>query len=111
MVESTATSWRASSLSSRTSSTVSSGKSRQSWNERTMPTPRRSSGRYSARSMSSRRTLPACGDTRPEITSSVVVLPEPLAPISPTMEPGSASNVTPFERVHAAEPHVHALDP
>jgi hypothetical protein len=48
------------------------------------------------RSMSSRRTLPLCGATNPEITSSVVVLPDPLAPINPTMEPGSASNVTPL---------------
>ena len=60
-----------------------------------MPMPSRSSGRYSARSTSSSRTVPDCGATRPEITSSVVVLPEPLAPISPTMEPGSASKVTP----------------
>ena len=96
VVESTATSWRASSLRSRTSSTVNSGNRRQSWNERTMPTARRSSGRYSPRSMSSRRTLPACGATSPEITSSVVVLPDPLAPINPTMEPGSASKVTPL---------------
>ena len=61
-----------------------------------MPMPRRSSGRYSPRSVSSSRTAPACGVTRPEITSSVVVFPEPLAPINPTMEPGSASNVTPL---------------
>ena len=61
-----------------------------------MPTLSRSSGRYSARSVSSRRTLPDCGATSPEMTSSVVVLPDPLAPINPTMEPGSASNVTPF---------------
>ena len=40
--------------------------------------------------------MPACGATSPEITSSVVVFPEPLAPISPTMAPGSASNVTPL---------------
>ncbi len=55
----------------------------------------RSSGRYSARSVSSRRTVPECGATSPEITSSVVVFPEPLAPMRPTMAPGSASNDTP----------------
>ena len=43
----------------------------------------------------SRRTLPACGATRPEMTSSVVVFPEPLAPMRPTIAPGSASKVTP----------------
>ena len=61
-----------------------------------MPMLSRSSGRYSVRSTSSRRTRPDCGGTSPEITSSVVVLPEPLAPIRPTIDPGTASNVTPL---------------
>ncbi len=54
--------------------------------------------------------MPDCGATSPEITSSVVVLPEPLAPINPTMDPGAASNVTSLTRVHAAEAHVHTVD-
>ena len=41
----TPTGWRASSHTKRMSSTVSSGKSRQSWKERTRPTAMRSSGR------------------------------------------------------------------
>ena len=43
--ETTPTGLRASSQTIRTSSTESSGKSRQSWNERTTPTDIRSSGR------------------------------------------------------------------
>ena len=70
----------------------------------------RSSGRYSARSVSSRRTLPDCGATSPEMTSSVVVLPDPLAPINPTMEPGSASNVTPFSACTPPNRTLEALD-
>ena len=46
--------------------------------------------------MSSSCTEPDCGVTNPEMTSSVVVLPEPLAPINPTMEPGSAVKLTPL---------------
>ena len=57
----TATSCLTSSQSSRTSSTDSSGKSRQSWNERTIPIRWRSSGRYSARSIPSSHTVPRLG--------------------------------------------------
>ena len=90
----TATSCLTSSHNNRTSSTDSSGKSRQSWNERTIPTRWRSSGRYSARSIPSSRTVPRWGTTRPDTTSRVVVLPDPLAPINPTMAPGSAVKLT-----------------
>ena len=91
----TPTGRRASSVNNRTSSTVSSGNRRQSWKDRTTPSADRSSGRYSTRLSPSRRTVPARGVTSPEITSSIVVFPDPLAPIRPTIEPGSATRRAP----------------
>ena len=60
-----------------------------------MPSAARSSGRYSTRLSPSSRTEPAWGVTSPEMTSSMVVLPDPLGPISPTMAPGSADRSAP----------------
>ncbi len=108
--DTTLTGRRASSVSISTSSTDSSGNSRQSWNERTSPRPERSSGRYSTRLSPSSRTDPARGVTSPEMTSSMVVLPEPLGPMSPTMAPGSAVEPGPVHGPDPPEVDHHPLD-
>ena len=51
----------------------------------------------------SKRTVPRCGRTVPEITLNSVVLPAPLGPTSPTISPAATESETLVERAQAAE--------
>ena len=101
---------RASAVRRSVSSTESSGKRRQSWKDRTTPIAARSSGRSSSRSRPSTETEPCAGETMPEMTSSSVVFPDPLGPMSPTIDPGSTVRSHVLEGPHPAEVDGDALD-
>ena len=76
------------------SSTVSVGNRRASWNERPRPAHARWCGAHPVTSTPASRTRPSSGATKPLMTSNSVVLPAPLAPISPTISPGCTVSVT-----------------
>ncbi len=75
--------------------TVSSGKSRASWNERPSPARARPAELSDVTSRPASMIRPACNGVKPEMRSNIVVLPAPFGPMMPTISPAPTSNVTP----------------
>src|SRR3712207_6458368 len=75
------------------SSSVSSPSSRVIWNVRPMPARVTRCGDQPVMSVPSNSIVPAVGFSRPVTRLKTVVLPAPLGPISPVIEPGSTPNV------------------